>query len=324
MDLSHRYRRLRSTAAIRGLVRQTVLSPSDLIQPIFVQEGVGATVAIESLPGIYRYSLDELMIYLNDVVDAGILGVAIFPVIPEALKTSDCEAALDPDGLVCRTIKSIKDHFPDLFLISDVALDPYNSDGHDGLVKDGVILNDESVELLAKMAVVHAAAGVDCVAPSDMMDGRVSSIRLLLDESGFSAVSILAYSAKYASSLYGPFRDALDSEPKSGTKDTYQMDPANSLEALKEVDQDILEGADMVMVKPALHYLDVVQAVKQHVTIPVAAYHVSGEYAMVHAAAEKGWLDAESSLIEALTAIKRAGADFILSYAALDVAKTLQ
>ena len=323
MEPMNRYRRLRRTEYIRQLVQETKLSVSDLVQPVFVQEGLGAKVAIESLPGIFRYSLDECLNYLDDVVAAGILAIALFPAIPESLKTSDCRAAVDPEGLMPDAIRAIKSKFPDLVIFSDVALDPYSSDGHDGLVKDGEVLNDESVDLLAEMAVVHAEAGADFVAPSDMMDGRVAAIRLRLDRAGYQYVGIMSYAVKYASSLYGPFRDALDSAPRAGDKKSYQMDSANFLEALREIDQDVIEGADIIMIKPAIYYLDVVQSAKQQTTLPVAAYHVSGEYAMIKAASQQDWLDADAVMMEALLSIKRAGADLIFTYAALEVADLL-
>jgi porphobilinogen synthase len=288
-------------------------------------EGGGEPVPIASMPGCFRYPLDRLLVEVKTIAELGIPGIALFPVIPEHKKDDQGSESFNPDGLVQRTIKAIKSLVPDLLIFTDVALDPFTSHGHDGLVDDqGRILNDETVDVLVKMAVSQAQAGTDFVAPSDMMDGRVGAIRAALDAAGYTEVGILAYSAKYASAYYGPFRDALDSAPKFGDKKTYQMDPANSREALKEVDLDIQQGADIVMVKPALAYMDVIYQVKRHTNLPVAAYNVSGEYAMVKAAAQNGWIDEKKIVLETLTAMKRAGADMILTYHAVDVARWLQ
>jgi porphobilinogen synthase len=298
---------------------------NDLIYPLFVREGGGEPVPIASMPGCFRYPLDRLLVEVKTIAELGIPGIALFPVIPEHKKDDQGSESFNPDGLVQRTIKAIKSLVPDLLIFTDVALDPFTSHGHDGLVDDqGRILNDETVDVLVKMAVSQAQAGTDFVAPSDMMDGRVGAIRAALDAAGYTEVGILAYSAKYASAYYGPFRDALDSAPKFGDKKTYQMDPANSREALKEVDLDIQQGADIVMVKPALAYMDVIYQVKRHTNLPVAAYNVSGEYAMVKAAAQNGWIDEKKIVLETLTAMKRAGADMILTYHAVDVARWLQ
>ncbi|MEN9244025.1 MAG: porphobilinogen synthase [Gloeomargarita sp. DG02_5_bins_242] len=325
MQLTHRPRRLRRSAAIRRLVQETVLTVDDLIYPLFVMEGDGEPVAIPSMPGCFRYSLERLLLEIKTIAELGIPGIALFPVIPEEKKDDQGSESFHPDGLVQRTVRAIKSLVPDILVFTDVALDPFTTHGHDGLVDgEGRILNDETVEVLVKMAVSQAQAGADFVAPSDMMDGRVGAIRAALDEAGYPEVGILAYSAKYASAYYGPFRDALDSAPKFGDKKTYQMNPANSREALLEVDLDISEGADIVMVKPALAYMDVIYQVKMHTDVPVAAYNVSGEYAMVKAAAQNGWIDERKIVLETLTAMKRAGADLILTYHAVDVARWLQ
>ncbi|MEN9215891.1 MAG: porphobilinogen synthase [Gloeomargarita sp. HHBFW_bins_162] len=324
MQLTHRPRRLRRSPAIRRLVQETVLTVADLIYPMFVMEGDGEPVVIPSMPGCFRYSLERLLLEIKTIAELGIPGIALFPVIPQEKKDDQGSESFNPDGLVQRTVKAIKSLVPDILVFTDVALDPFTTHGHDGLVdNEGRILNDETVEVLVKMAVSQAQAGADFVAPSDMMDGRVGAIRTALDEAGYTDVGILAYSAKYASAYYGPFRDALDSAPKFGDKKTYQMNPANSREALLEVDLDISEGADIVMVKPALAYMDVIYQVKMHTDVPVAAYNVSGEYAMVKAAAQNGWIDEKKIVLETLTAMKRAGADMILTYHAVDVAKWL-
>jgi len=321
--LLQRPRRNRKSDAIRRMVRETHLRPDDLIWPLFVVDGKGERVPIEAMPDCFRFSPDLIVEESLEAFKRGIPAVALFPALPDSVKDRTATESVNPDGLLQRTVKALKDAVPDLAVITDVAMDPYSSDGHDGLVKDGKILNDETLDILAAMAVSQAEAGADIVAPSDMMDGRVVSIREALDEVGFSDVSILAYSAKYASAFYGPFREALDSEPRAGDKKTYQMDPANAFEALREVELDEEEGADMVMVKPALAYLDVISIVKDEASVPVAAYNVSGEYAMLKAASRLGWLDEDAVVLEALTAIKRAGADLILSYFAKDVASKL-
>ncbi|AEN73979.1 Porphobilinogen synthase [Rhodothermus marinus SG0.5JP17-172] len=329
LSLIERPRRLRRTEAIRRMVRETRLSVDRLVAPLFVVEGHGMCQEVPSMPGQYRLSIDELVREVRELHALGIPAVALFPALDESLKTPDGREALNPDGLYPRAIRAVKEAVPELLVITDVALDPYSSDGHDGIVRDGRILNDETVEILARMAVVQAQAGADIVAPSDMMDGRVGAIRQALDEAGFVDVAILSYTAKYASAFYGPFRDALDSAPRHRPgvppdKKTYQMDPANAREALRELRLDLEEGADMVMVKPALPYLDVIYRVKQASDVPVAAYHVSGEYAMLKAAALNGWLDEKAAVLEALTAIARAGADVILTYFAKQVAQWLQ
>ncbi|APB35013.1 delta-aminolevulinic acid dehydratase [Gloeomargarita lithophora Alchichica-D10] len=325
MQLTHRPRRLRRHPTLRRLVQETVLSVNDLIYPMFVMAGDGEPVAISSMPGCFRYALAQLLLEIKTIAELGIPGIALFPVISEQQKDDQGSESFNPEGLVQRTVKAIKSLVPDILVFTDVALDPFTTHGHDGLVDtQGRILNDETVDVLVKMAVSQAQAGTDFVAPSDMMDGRVGAIREALDAAGYPDVGILAYSAKYASAYYGPFRDALDSAPKFGDKKTYQMNPANSREALREIDLDIDEGADMVMVKPALAYMDVIYQVKMHTDVPVAAYNVSGEYAMVKAAAQNGWIDEKKIVLETLTAMKRAGADVILTYHAVEAARWLK
>ncbi len=319
-----RPRRLRRTDALRRMVRETVLTVDDLIYPLFVMEGEGQQLEVPSMPGCFRYSLDLLLAEVKAAQDLGIGAIALFPLIPHHQKDNVGTESYNPEGLVPRAIRAIKQAVPQMLVITDVALDPYSSQGHDGIVKDGQILNDETVAVLVKQALMQAEAGADVVAPSDMMDGRVGAIRKALDAAGWINVSILAYSAKYASAYYGPFRDALDSAPQFGDKKTYQMDAANAREALKEVDLDIAEGADLVMVKPALAYLDVISRIKQHTNLPVAAYNVSGEYAMIKAAAQQGWIDEQKVMLETLTSMKRAGADVILTYFAKAVALALR
>ncbi len=313
-----RPRRNRSTPAIRSLVRETTLSAADFILPLFLHED-GADVAIASMPGVTRWSLAGLVREAGEAVALGIPAVVLFPKIDEGLKSPRAGECANDAGLAPRAIAAIKDAYPDLCVITDVALDPYNSDGHDGIVRRDdhgklEILNDETVEVLCEQALCHARAGADIVAPSDMMDGRVAAIRAALDGDGFSGVSILSYAAKYASAFYGPFRGALDSAPQDGDKKTYQMDPANSREALREVLLDEREGADMLMVKPAGMYLDVIARVRAASNLPLAAYQVSGEYLMLKSACRDGWLDERAIVMESLLAIKRAGADMILSY----------
>lgn len=324
MDITHRPRRNRRSPALRNMVAETSFSAANLIYPLFLCEGQDQKIAIKSMPGQFRLSADQLLKEIAESQTLGIHSFALFPAVREELKTSGAAEAHNPQGLLPTTVKMIKDHFPDVCIITDVALDPYSSDGHDGLVRDGQILNDETIEVLVKMALTQARAGADMVAPSDMMDGRVGEIRKALDQEGFTQTGILAYSAKYASSFYGPFRDALDSAPKFGDKKTYQMDPRNSREALLEADLDIQEGADMIMVKPALAYLDIIQLLKQNCTTPIAAYNVSGEYAMIKAAAQNGWLDGEKAMMESLMSIRRAGADAILTYFAKEAALVLR
>ncbi len=324
-----RPRRLRANSGIRRLARETHLATDHLIAPLFVVEGEGIREEIASMPGQYRLSPDEMAKEVHELAELGIPGIALFPKIEDALKDTQGSASLDPEGLIPRAIRAAKEAAETMLVITDVALDPYSSDGHDGIVRKGRVQNDETLELLADMAVVQANAGADIVAPSDMMDGRVETIRNALDTTGHTEVAILSYTAKYASAFYGPFRDALDSAPRTSgdipvDKKTYQMDPANGEEALRELELDIAEGADMVMVKPALPYLDVIYRLRQYSTVPVAAYNVSGEYAMLVAAARNGWIDREEAMMESLTAIRRAGADIILTYFAKEAAKHLR
>ncbi len=324
-----RPRRLRATPAVRRLARETRLSADCLVAPLFVVEGQNIREEISSMPGQCRLSLDAMTEEVRELADLGIPGVALFPKIDAALKDARGSASLDPEGLVPRAIRIAKEAAGSMLVITDVALDPYSSDGHDGIVRQGRVRNDPTLDALARMAVAQANAGADIVAPSDMMDGRVGAIRDALDAAGHTDVAILSYTAKYASAFYGPFRDALDSAPRAGEnipadKRTYQMDPANGEEALRELDLDLAEGADMVMVKPALPYLDVIYRLRQHSTVPVAAYHVSGTYAMLSAAAQNGWIDREEAMMESLTAIRRAGADIILTYFAKEAARRLR
>ncbi len=322
MQLTRRPRRLRRNPAIRRLARETVLTVDDLIYPVFVMEGENTRIEVPSMPDSFRFTLDLLLDEVAEAYDLGINAIALFPAVPPEKKDATGSESYNPDGLVQRTVRAIKARIPDVLIFTDVALDPFTTHGHDGLLgEDGTILNDETVEVLVKMAVSQAEAGADMVAPSDMMDGRVGAIRQALDAKGFEGVGILAYSAKYASAYYGPFRDALGSAPKSGDKKTYQMDPANSREAVLEVQLDVAEGADMVMVKPALAYLDIIAKVKEATHLPVAAYNVSGEYAMIKAAARMGWIDEKQVMLETLLGMKRAGADAILTYFAKDVAR---
>ncbi|MGI0106127.1 porphobilinogen synthase [Salinimicrobium sp. WS361] len=318
-----RNRRLRTNEVIRGLVRETSLTPNDFIVPLFVVEGKNIKEEIASMPNYFRYSLDLLEKEVKELWNLGLKSVLIFVKVPDNLKDNKGTEALNKDGLMQRAVKTIKDAVPEMLVMTDVALDPYSSYGHDGIVENGQILNDPTKEILAKMSLSHVQAGADFVAPSDMMDGRIKAIRELLEQEKHFNAGILSYSAKYASAFYGPFRDALDSAPGFGDKKTYQMDPANREEAIKETLQDIEEGADMVMVKPGLCYLDIVREIKNTVNVPVAVYQVSGEYSMLKAAAEKGWLDHDAVMLEQLTAIKRAGAQMIASYFAKDAVKLL-
>lgn len=322
LNLRQRPRRNRRSAVLRDLISETHLKPQDFVFPLFIVSGQKQKVPIASLPGLFRYSTDVLVKEMKEWWSLGIKSFALFPVIENDLKDQIARESVNPRGLLPETIRAIKKAFPEALLFSDVAMDPYSSDGHDGFVQNGKILNDPTLEILAKMALNQAEAGADFVSPSDMMDGRVGHIRNALDQAGFQDVGIMSYAAKYASSFYGPFRDALDSAPKFGDKKTYQMDYRNSKEALREVKLDLQEGADMVMVKPALAYLDVIHNVKKISSVPVAAYNVSGEYAMIKFAAEKGVLEEQKAMIESLTAIKRAGADVIFSYFALQFAKS--
>jgi len=318
-----RNRRLRTNETIRSLVRETIISPNDFLVPLFVVEGKGVKEEIASMPNYYRYSLDLLEKEVKDLWAMGLKSVLLFVKVPDHLKDNKGKEAVNPKGLMQRAIKTVKNACPEMLVMTDVALDPYSSYGHDGIVEDGHIINDDTVEVLTNMSVSHAQAGADFVAPSDMMDGRILSIREALEDEGFIDTGIMSYSAKYASAFYGPFRDALDSTPGFGDKKTYQMDYANRFEAIKETEMDIDEGADIVMVKPGLCYLDIVREIKNEVDVPVAVYQVSGEYAMVKAAAEKGWLDHDAVMMEQLTAIKRAGANIIASYFAKDVVRVL-
>jgi len=323
MQLSRRPRRNRKSEGIRAMMAETTLSVNDFILPLFVMEGEKLKVEVKSMPGVYCYSLDELLIELQEVVDLGIKCICLFANYPESKKDTYATESLNDETLYLKSLRAIKAQFPDLAIMTDVAMDPYSSDGHDGIVENGKILNDESIEILCKMAVAQAKAGADIIGPSDMMDGRIGAIRNALDVSGYKDVSIMSYAAKYASAFYGPFRDALDSAPKFGDKKTYQMNPANVKEALLEATLDFQEGADMLMVKPALSYLDVIKTLKENFHIPITAYNVSGEYAMVKAAAQNGWIDGEKVMLETLLSMKRAGADVILTYFAKEAARSL-
>ena len=318
----YRPRRLRRTANLRAMVRETRLAPTDLIYPLFVRHGEGVVEPIPSMPGQSRYSVDTIAAEVGEAFGLGIPAVLLFGV-PEAKDETGIEA-IRPDGVVQEAIRAIKAAVPDVTVITDVCLCEYMSHGHCGLVEDGEVKNDNTLGLLAEMALSHVRAGADIVAPSDMMDGRVAAIRHILDEDGFTDVPILSYAAKYASSFYGPFRDAADSAPAFGDRKSYQMDPANALEAMREVALDIEEGADIIMVKPALPYLDIISKVRSEFDYPLAAYNVSGEYSMIKAAAERGWIDGERVMMETLLSIRRAGADLILTYFAKDAAKVLK
>jgi porphobilinogen synthase len=319
-----RPRRNRKSAAIRAMVEETKIGAEHLIYPIFLKDGSGIREEVGSLPNNYRWSLDKLLPELEDCMKLGIMTYDIFPAVEEHLKDKTATYSYQEDNFYLKAIRKIKETFPELMLMSDVAMDPYSSDGHDGLVKDGKIVNDETLPILNKMALAQAQAGIDIIGPSDMMDGRVASIRETLDINGYTEVSIMSYTAKYASAFYGPFRDALNSAPKSGDKKTYQMNPANIREALIEAELDVTEGADMIMVKPALCYLDVIHVLKENFNVPVTAYNVSGECAMVYAAAEKGWLNYDLAISEMLLSMRRAGADGILTYFAKDFATLLK
>lgn len=319
MDI--RPRRNRKSAAIRSLVEETQVKTSDFIFPLFLLEGKNDCVEVESMPGIYRLGLDKMLKEVESCLKLGIKAFDIFPVVDESYKDKVATNSYNADFFYQKALRRVKQEFPEAAIMTDVALDPYSSDGHDGIVKDGKILNDETLEVLGKQALSQAACGIDIIGPSDMMDGRVGYIREVLDDNGFTEVSIMSYTAKYASAFYGPFRDALDSAPKSGDKKTYQMNPANQREALIEADLDVDEGADFLMVKPALAYLDVIKLLKDNYAQPVAAYNVSGEYAMLKAAGEKGWLDYDRVMAETLLSIKRAGADIILTYHAKEFAQ---
>lgn len=323
-----RNRRLRTNDAIRSLVRETIISPNDFLVPLFVVEGKNIKEEIPSMPNYFRFSLDLLEKEVKELWNMGLKSVLLFVKVPDSLKDNKGTEALNPNGLMQRAIKTVKNACPDMLVMTDVALDPYSSYGHDGMIENGIIVNDPTAELLAEMSISHAVAGADFVAPSDMMDGRILTIREALENEGFTNTGIMSYSAKYASAFYGPFRDALDSAPVDMVdipkdKKTYQMDYANRLEAIRETEMDIDEGADIVMVKPGLCYLDIVRDIKNVVNVPVAVYQVSGEYSMLKAAAEKGWLDHDAVMLEQTMAIKRAGADIIASYFAKDVVKLI-
>jgi len=318
-----RPRRNRYSESIRNLVQENFVSVNDLIYPLFLVQGEGIKQEINSLPGNFRWSLDLLLSEIENCVQLGLHAFILFPAIPENLKDKIATYSYHEDNFYLKAISTIKNKFPNITLISDVAMDPYNSDGHDGLVENGQILNDATLPILGKMAVAQAKAGIDIVGPSDMMDGRVAYIRQCLDAEGFTNVGILSYSAKYASAFYGPFRDALDSAPKSGDKKSYQMNPANAKEAILEANLDATEGADFLMVKPALHYLDIILLLKQNQKLPIVAYHVSGECAMLSAACANGWLNFNTAMPETLLSIKRAGADIIITYFAKAFAEML-
>ena len=327
---STRMRRVRRHDWSRRLVSENQFSVNDLIWPVFVQPGVNQRVEVSSMPGVYRMSIDVLVDEVKNAAELGIPAIAIFPQTDSALKTEEAEEAINPDNLVCTTVEAVKSAVPQIGIICDVALDPYTSHGQDGLVREGVVVNDESVAMLCRQALVQAKAGCDVIAPSDMMDGRIGAIRESLDNEGFGNVMIMSYAAKYASAFYGPFRDAIGSKSNlksggvsGGGKQTYQMNPANSDEAIREVELDINEGADMVMVKPGMPYLDIVQRVKSSFAVPTFAYQVSGEYAMMMAAVQNGWLDHEAVMMESLLGFKRAGCDGVLTYFAVEAAKLI-
>src|SRR5690349_10013936 len=323
MYLQRRNRILRQSPAIRSMVAETILTPNDFIVPLFINEGENYKEEIASMPGYYRRSVDNTVKEVKELWSMGLKSVLLFIKCKDELKDNKGTEAINPNGLMQRSIKAIKDAVPEMLVMTDVALDPFSSFGHDGIVEGSEIVNDATVDVLAKMSVSHALAGADFVAPSDMMDGRIGAIRKALEEKGLSKTGIMSYSAKYASCFYGPFRDALDSAPGFGDKKTYQMDYHNRIEAVKEVLMDIEEGADIVMVKPALSYLDVIREVKNVVNVPVSCYNISGEYAMIKAAAKMGWIDESKAILETLTSMKRAGADLIATYFAKDAVKLL-
>jgi porphobilinogen synthase len=323
MHLHKRPRILRTSPSIRSLVAETTLTPNDFIAPLFIDEGQNIKTEIASMPNYYRNSLDVTVKEVKDLWSLGIKCILLFVKAKDDTKDNTGKEAWNKDGLMQRSIRAIKDAVPEMVIMTDVALDPYSIYGHDGIVKDGEIINDETVEALVKMSISHAEAGADFVAPSDMMDGRIGAIRKALEENNFTKTGIMAYSAKYASCFYGPFRDALDSAPGFGDKKTYQMNYSNRIEAIKETLMDVEEGADIVMVKPALSYLDIIREVKNAVSVPVSAYNISGEYAMIKAAAKMGWIDENKAIIETLTSMKRAGADLIATYFARDAVKLL-
>ena len=319
-----RPRRNRKSATIRSMVEETKLGTENLIYPIFLKDGKNIKEEVASLPRNFRWSIDQLLPELEECINLGINTFDLFPVIDESLKDSQASYSWASDNFYLQGIQTIKKHFPEITLMSDVAMDPYSSDGHDGFVKDGKILNDETLPILNKMSLAQAQAGIDIIGPSDMMDGRVGSIRECLDANDFQEVSIMSYTAKYASAFYGPFRDALNSAPKSGNKKTYQMNPANKREALLEAELDMAEGADMLMVKPAMCYLDIIHMLKENFPLPITAYNVSGECAMIYAASQNGWLDYEAAVYETLLSMRRAGADGILTYFAKDFAQSVK
>ena len=323
MYLQRRNRILRSNPSIRSLVAETTLKPADFIAPLFIDEGENVVFEIPSMPNYFRRSIDGTVAEVKELWSLGVKSILLFVKAADDTKDNTGKESWNPDGLMQRSIKAIKNAVPEMIVMTDVALDPYSSYGHDGIVENGEIVNDPTVEALVKMSLSHAVAGADIVAPSDMMDGRIGAIREALEQNNFTKTGIMAYSAKYASCFYGPFRDALDSAPGFGDKKTYQMDYANRIEAIKETLMDIEEGADIVMIKPAMAYLDIIREVRNAVDVPVSAYHVSGEYAMIKAAAKMGWLNEEKAVLESLTSIKRAGADLIATYFAKDAAKLL-
>lgn len=318
-----RPRRNRNSIAIRSMVQETRVGTEDLIYPLFVMPGMGDKQPIPSMPGIYRHSEAGILDEIEEARAAGIQAIMLFPAVPEERKDPMATYSYAPENFYLQVAQQIKEQFPEICLISDVAMDPYSSDGHDGIVQDGEILNDETLDILGKMALAQASAGFDIIGPSDMMDGRVEYIRRVLDQEKYTTTGIMAYTAKYASALYGPFRDALDSSPKKGDKKTYQMNPANRREALIEAGLDVREGADYLMVKPAVHYLDIVRELRDHFHLPIVSYHVSGEYAMLMAAAEKNYLNLDLALEETLLAMKRAGSDLIITYFAKKYATSL-
>lgn len=323
MHLQRRNRILRQSESIRSLVSETHLTPNDFIVPLFIDEGKDVKTEIASMPGYYRNSLDITVNEVKELWNMGLKSVLLFIKCKDELKDNTGKEAWNKDGLMQRSIRAIKEAIPEMYVMTDVALDPYSSYGHDGIVKDGNIVNDETVEALVKMSISHAQAGADMVAPSDMMDGRIGAIRKGLEENNLISVGIMSYSAKYASCFYGPFRVALDSAPGFGDKKTYQMDYSNRIEAVKETLMDVEEGADIVMVKPALSYLDIIREVKNAVNVPVSAYNISGEYAMIKAAAKMGWINEDKAILEVLTSIKRAGADLIATYFAKDAVRLI-
>lgn len=315
-----RPRRNRISSAIRNMVNETIVTPHHLIQPLFIIDGKNIQNPITSLPGMAQLSIDRILIEIEECLQLGLTNFMLFPVVEDALKDSEATYSHDPRNFYLKAIRNIKQHFPETCLISDVAMDPYSSDGHDGIVVNGQIDNDKTLPILAAMSLAQCDAGIDIIGPSDMMDGRVGYIREVMDDQGFQNIGIMSYSAKYASAFYGPFRDALASAPKSGDKKTYQMNPANKREAFREAQLDVEEGADFLMVKPALHYLDIIQTLKDNFDLPIAAYHVSGEFAMLKAAAQNGWLDYSAALAETIISLKRSGSDVIITYGAKDFA----